>query len=312
MKNNPYKLLFLCTGNSARSIMGEYLLRRLGGSRFQVFSAGSFPTGKVNPFAIQVLKDVYNIDASDARSKSWEEFKDVEFDFVITVCDNARESCPLWPGQPIVAHWGSRDPAAVQGSDAEKYRAFKEVAFQINRRLQRFTRLPLEKLDRLQLAAATQEIGAMNCENVTITEAAPNDLQDILDLLSQVKLPHDGVADNVGAFLVARDESSRLVATIGLERHGAIALLRSAAVAPEYQGCGIGSRLTENLLERATHNGVERVVLLTSTASEFFAQRFGFSETSRTAFDKELAGSSEWTLTCCASAVCMSLDLDHE
>jgi arsenate reductase len=160
MKSNLYKFLFLCTGNSARSIFGEYLLRRLGGSRFQVFSAGSFPTGIVNPLAIQVLQDVYNIDASEARSKSWEEFKDVEFDFVITVCDNARESCPLWPGQPIVAHWGSPDPAAVEGSDSEKYRAFKEVAFQINRRLQLFTSLPLDKLDRLKLAAATQEIGS--------------------------------------------------------------------------------------------------------------------------------------------------------
>ena len=160
MENKPYKFLFLCTGNSARSIFGEYLLRHLGGSRFQVFSAGSFPTGKVNPFAIQVLKDVYKIDASEARSKSWEEFKDVEFDFVVTVCDNARESCPVWPGQPIVAHWGSPDPAAVEGSDSEKYRAFKEVAFQINRRLQIFTSLPLDKLDRLKLAAATQEIGS--------------------------------------------------------------------------------------------------------------------------------------------------------
>jgi len=160
MKSNPYKFLFLCTGNSARSIFGEYLLRRLGGSRFQVFSAGSFPTGMVNPLAVQVLKDVYNIDASEARSKSWEEFKDVEFDFVVTVCDNARESCPLWPGQPIVAHWGSPDPAAVEGTDSEKYRAFKEVAFQINRRLQLFTSLPLDKLDRLKLAAATQEIGS--------------------------------------------------------------------------------------------------------------------------------------------------------
>lgn len=149
----------------------------------------------------------------------------------------------------------------------------------------------------------------MNCENITITDASPNDLRDILDLLSQVQLPHDGVAENVHGFLVARDESSRLIATIGLERHGNTALLRSAAVAPEYQGCGIGSRLTEKLLEQATSNGVERVVLLTSTASEFFARRFGFCETSRTVFDKELAGSSEWNLPRCSSAVCMSLDL---
>lgn len=157
--SEPYKFLFLCTGNSARSIFGEYLLRRLGGPRFQVYSAGASPTGVVNAFAIQVLKDCFNIDASAARSKSWEEFKDVQFDFVITVCDNARETCPIWPGQPIVAHWSSPDPAAVEGSDEEKYRAFKEVAFQINRRLQLFTSLPLEKLDRLKLAALTSEIG---------------------------------------------------------------------------------------------------------------------------------------------------------
>lgn len=157
--SEPFKLLFLCTGNSARSIFGEYLLRRLGGSRFAVYSAGAFPTGKVNPFAIQVLKDCFHIDASEARSKSWEEFKDIQFDFVITVCDNARETCPIWPGQPIVAHWSSSDPAAVEGSDEEKYRAFKAVAFQINRRLQLFTSLPLEKLDRLKIAALTNEIG---------------------------------------------------------------------------------------------------------------------------------------------------------
>ena len=151
----------------------------------------------------------------------------------------------------------------------------------------------------------------MNCENITITDAAPDDLQAILDLLSQVQLPHDGVAENISSFLLARDESLRLVATIGLERHGNSALLRSAAVAPEYQGCGIGSRITEHLLERATNNGVERVVLLTSTASEFFARRFGFCETSRTAFEKELAASSEWNLPRCSSAVCMSLDLQE-
>ena len=159
MESRSYKFLFLCTGNSARSIFGEYLLRRLGGPRFQVFSAGSFPTGRVNPLAIQILKDVYNIDASGARSKSSDEFKNVDFDFVVTVCDNARESCPVWRGQPIVAHWSSPDPAGVEGTDEEKYRAFKDVAFQINRRLQLFTSLPLDKLDRPKLAAAIQEIG---------------------------------------------------------------------------------------------------------------------------------------------------------
>jgi amino-acid N-acetyltransferase len=149
----------------------------------------------------------------------------------------------------------------------------------------------------------------MNCENITITDASPDDLPGILDLLSQVQLPHDGVAENLSGFLVARDDSSRLIATIGLERHGNTGLLRSAAVATEYQGCGIGSRLTERLLERATNVGVERVVLLTTTASEFFARRFGFCETARTTFDKDLAGSSEWNLPRCSSAVCMSVSL---
>ena len=160
--SEPYKLLFLCTGNSARSIFGEYLLKHLGGSRFRVYSAGASPTGKVNPFAIRVLKDWFDIDATDARSKSWEEFKDVQFDFVITACDNARETCPVWPGQPIVAHWSSPDPAAVEGSEEEKYRAFKEVAFEINRRLQFLTSLPLEKLDRPKLAAAISEISEID------------------------------------------------------------------------------------------------------------------------------------------------------
>lgn len=154
------KVLFLCTGNSARSILGEYLLRRVDAARrFESASAGSDPRGEVNPFALQVLRDVYGIDAADARSKSWEEFRDRTFDFVITVCDNARESCPYWPGQPIVAHWGMEDPAAVEGTDEEKLRAFKKTAVEMNRRLDLFTNLPFDKLDRLRLEQLTREIG---------------------------------------------------------------------------------------------------------------------------------------------------------
>ncbi len=156
--NQPYKVLFLCTGNSARSIFGEYLLKRAGRDRFEVYSAGSFPTGKVNPIATQVLKNVYHIDAGDARSKSWEEFGDVEFDFVITVCDNARESCPVWPGQPIIAHWGVPDPALAEGSDEEKLRQFKRAAQTLAHRIGLFCALPIEKLDRLRLKALVEEI----------------------------------------------------------------------------------------------------------------------------------------------------------
>lgn len=161
MEDKPaaYKVLFLCTGNSARSILGEYLLQRVGGKRFEVYSAGSFPTGTVNPLAIQVLSDIYHIDASAARSKSWEEFGNMNFDFVITVCDNARETCPIWPGRPILAHWSSPDPALVEGTEEQKYQAFRQVALQIRRRIELFCALPIEKLDRLKLTELTQGIG---------------------------------------------------------------------------------------------------------------------------------------------------------
>ena len=112
-----FKVLFLCTGNSARSILAEFLLRKLDPARFEACSAGSNPRGRVNPLVLEVLKNDYRIDASAARSKSWEEFRDVKFDFVITVCDKARESCPIWPGQPVVAHWGSEDPDGAEGED---------------------------------------------------------------------------------------------------------------------------------------------------------------------------------------------------
>jgi arsenate reductase (thioredoxin) len=157
--SRPLKVLILCTGNSARSILAEYLLRRIGGRRFESFSAGSDPKGKVHPLAIEVLRDVYQIDAAEARSKSMEEYRDVDFDFVITVCDNARESCPIWPGQPIVAHWGMDDPAAVEESGDEQLRAFKETARILHRRLDLFCNLPLEKLDRLRVEQSVRDIG---------------------------------------------------------------------------------------------------------------------------------------------------------
>jgi arsenate reductase len=142
----PYKVLILCTGNSARSILAEYLLRAKGKGRFETHSAGSHPTGRVNPLAVRTLREKYGLDASGARSKSWDEFKDVKFDFVITVCDNAKEACPIWPGQPVVAHWGSPDPAAAAGSEEEKYRLFVTVAAQIARRVELFCAFPDDKL----------------------------------------------------------------------------------------------------------------------------------------------------------------------
>jgi len=157
--NETMRVLFLCTGNSARSIFGEYLLRRIGQGRFESFSAGTEPAGQVNPFALHVLRELYHISANDARSKSWEEFKDVQFDFVITVCDNARESCPVWPGQPIIAHWGLPDPALAVGTDAEIFQEFRKAANHLQRRIELFCALPFDKLDRLRLAQLTRDIG---------------------------------------------------------------------------------------------------------------------------------------------------------
>ena len=173
MKNQkPYNILFLCTGNSARSILGEYLMRRIGAGRFQSYSAGARPSGKVHPFSLRVLRDAYKIDATDARSKSWDEFKDgPHFDFVITVCDSAKESCPVWPGQPIIAHWGSPDPAAFEGSDEDKFKFFKCVALQIHRRIELFCSLPLEKIDKLRMLELTRDIGRREHLDTPITSA---------------------------------------------------------------------------------------------------------------------------------------------
>ena len=157
--HRPFRVLFLCTGNSARSVFAEYFLRRLGGSRFESYSAGADPSGTVNPMTLKVLRERFNVDASDARSKSWEEFKDVKFDFVITVCDNARERCPIWPGQPIMAHWGVDDPAAFVGSPEARERFFYQVALVLYTRLQIFTSLPLEQLDRLKVEKMARDIG---------------------------------------------------------------------------------------------------------------------------------------------------------
>lgn len=143
---NPYKVLFLCTGNSARSILAEHILRARSRGRFETYSAGSHPAGAVNPFALEVLNE-QKIDTTGARSKSWDELRGISFDFVITVCDKAKETCPIWPGQPVIAHWGSPDPAAVEGDREAKLRVFRNVASQIAARINIFCAFRDEQLD---------------------------------------------------------------------------------------------------------------------------------------------------------------------
>lgn len=160
--SNPYNVLFLCTGNSARSILAEALLNRHGAGRFRAFSAGSFPTGRVNPFALALLKET-GFPVEGLRSKSWDEFAHPgapELDFIFTVCDNAAgEVCPVWPGHPITAHWGIPDPAAVEGSDADKRAAFMTAFLTLERRIRLLVSLPVGSLDRLALGQRLSDIG---------------------------------------------------------------------------------------------------------------------------------------------------------
>jgi arsenate reductase len=162
MNEKIFNVLFLCTGNSARSILAESLLNAIGKGRFKAYSAGSHPNGKVNPFAIEFLSKV-GLPTEGFRSKSWDEFATPDapvMDYVLTVCDQAAgEQCPFWPGQPMSAHWGVADPAAVEGSDADKRRAFKDAATTLQTRIELFTSLPTATLDRMSLKAQLDEIG---------------------------------------------------------------------------------------------------------------------------------------------------------
>lgn len=161
---NPYNVLFLCTGNSARSILAEALMNRLGAPRFRAFSAGSDPKGQVNPHSIALLKSL-NYKTDGFRSKSWDEFAAPgapQLDFVFTVCDNAaNEVCPIWPGQPMSAHWGVPDPAAAEGSEAVIAQAFADAYRMLQNRISVFVNLPMASIDRLSLQKRLDEIGAM-------------------------------------------------------------------------------------------------------------------------------------------------------
>lgn len=155
-------VLFLCTGNSARSVIAEGLLRSLGGDRFRAHSAGSFPTGRINPGAVPVLRSM-GLDPADFRSKSWDEFATLEappIHFIFTVCDNAAgEVCPVWPGRPVTAHWGVEDPAAATGSEAEVAAAFATAERRLRRRVESFLALPVEVLDGPDVRARLEAIG---------------------------------------------------------------------------------------------------------------------------------------------------------
>jgi arsenate reductase (thioredoxin) len=173
MADRPYNVLFLCTGNSARSVIAEAILNRLGAGNFRAYSAGSQPKGQVNPHTIHLLQSL-GYDTSAYRSKSWDEFAktgEPKFDFVFTVCDNAAaEACPVWPGQPMTAHWGIPDPAEATGRPAEIALAFKEAYRLLHQRIGIFTALPLASLDKLALQNKLRDIGHMEGSTARLTE----------------------------------------------------------------------------------------------------------------------------------------------
>ena len=165
MTRGPYNVLFLCTGNTARSILAEAILRKDGEGRFRAFSAGSQPKGRVNPFALKVLAS-FGYPTDGLRSKSWSEFDGAHapvMNFVFTVCDNAAgEACPFWPGQPMTAHWGIEDPAAVEGTDLETEAAFVAAFRYLKNRIDAFASLPLDSIDQLSLGTRLREIGRLD------------------------------------------------------------------------------------------------------------------------------------------------------
>lgn len=167
MSERVYKALFLCTGNSARSILAEAILNREGKGRFKAYSAGSNPAGKVHPYSLDLLKSMDH-PIENLRSKNWDEFSGTDapkLDFVFTVCDNAAgETCPVWLGQPMTAHWGIPDPAAVTGSEAEKRAAFTEAYRMMFNRISLFLALPLESIDKMSLQNRLKEIGVQKAE----------------------------------------------------------------------------------------------------------------------------------------------------
>src|SRR5262249_35176442 len=171
MSDRPFNVLFLCTANSARSIIAEAILNKIGKGKFRAFSAGSHPRGQINPHALQLLQTL-GYEILSFRSKSWSEFADPGaplLDFVFTVCDNAAgEVCPVWPGQPMTAHWGVPDPALATGSSAEIALAFKDAYRMLNQRIGVFAALPLRSLDRLSLQKKLREIGQMEGATASI------------------------------------------------------------------------------------------------------------------------------------------------
>jgi protein-tyrosine-phosphatase/N-acetylglutamate synthase-like GNAT family acetyltransferase len=305
MHDRIYNVLFLCTGNSARSILAESILNTEGKGRFRAFSAGSQPKGEVNPFALKVL-DALGYPTDGFRSKSWDEFAEPgapEMDFIFTVCDSAAgEACPIWPGHPLTAHWGIEDPAAIEGIDIEKERAFSLAARYMKNRIMAFLNLRHDSIDRLWLTTKLQAIGRR--EGLEAEEISPVD-EEFDATLRSASLPTDDLGESKGKFFRFADRQGNPVGYGGIEFYGKDALLRSIAVPPEAQKHGHGSAITRLLLRYADIQGAETGYLLTTDAAPFFG-KLGFHPVDRNAVPPAILATPQATSLCPATASVLS------
>jgi protein-tyrosine-phosphatase/N-acetylglutamate synthase-like GNAT family acetyltransferase len=301
MHDRVDNVLFLCTGNSARSILAESILNTEGKGRFRAFSAGSQPKGEVNPFALKVL-DALGYPTDGFRSKSWDEFAwpgVPEMDFIFTVCDSvAGEACPIWPGHPMAAHWGIEDPAAVEGTDIEKERAFSLAARYMKNRIMAFLNLRLDSIDRLWLTTKLQAVGRR--EGLEAEEINPVDT-DFETVLQAAALPTEDLAQSKGTFFRFADRQGNPVGYGGIELYGKDALLRSIAVPPEAQKHGHGSAITRLLLRYADIQGAETGYLLTTDAAPFFS-KLGFRVVARTDVPQAILATQQASSLCPSTA----------
>ncbi len=304
MADHIYNVLFLCTGNSARSILAESILSAEGKGRFRAFSAGSKPNGAVNPFALKVL-EAYGYPTKGFRSKSWDEFAvpgAAKMDFIFTVCDSAAgEVCPVWPGQPMTAHWGIEDPAAVEGTDIQKEAAFSLAARYMKNRISAFLNLPLESVDRLWLATRLHAIGRrekVEAEKISSSDGA------LEKALRQVSLPIDDLSQSKGTFFRFMNRKGEPAGFGGIELHGKNALLRSIVVPPGLQKSGYGTAITRSLLRYAEMMGAESGYLLTMEAVPFF-NKLGFKAIAKSDAPPEILATPQASGLCPSTATLM-------
>ena len=305
MGDRTYSVLFLCTGNSARSILAEAILNKEGTGRFQAFSAGSHPRGQVNPLSLKVLTAL-DYPTEGLRSKSWDEFAAAgapEMDFLFTVCDAAAgEACPVWPGQPITAHWGIEDPAAVAGTEIEKERAFSLAARYMKNRIAAFLSLPLESIDRLWLTTHLQAIGKHEGLEAELVASSDPDFGSAVRFAG---LPTQDLGHSTGHFFRFSDGKDETVGYGGIELGGDTALLRSIVVLPSHQGRGSGSAITRSILRYAQARGAKAAYLLTADCEPFF-RKIGFQKVERGEAPTSILESTQASGLCPSTASMMT------